>query len=1140
MRPFIFLLLLLTGGPALLAQQSLFHKAVRLDSLYDAVDDGNEAAADAFFAELQTIYNGNSLVDRATIRADFEDNEFLSRKVSIVYGAASSRAESQGAIIDALYAERDSLLRTAGTLAQDYCASIGGGCKAGNLIRQLVLNPTLPNLTALREGVAIEKLKKILADFEVQVYVVDRALEREESIVETILQLNAATGDGISFGGSQTQSLNTSPLILQPAGPTSLQASVIDGAAKWIAERMREELSIAFFDRFGEWVSEKSIRLLFPKTFNSISNSMTTDYSLMLPILQRAFDDDLANLPFTTADFLRAELAADASVQAYNQDLLQVYQTLDSLQLIEDSLRTEQLRRKDNLARLKADQRAGREVDMSALDDAESDFFLADLDFEIMVNFDREDAEQRLEELHRQQRKNGEVLRYALFTVEALEQLSKGDHPANILEHLSREADTFFPYDSPVRPALTIASVFSKSLLSADPKRGTAWVSSEELGRLREDKGLRDIFFGLVWQEIEQSLRRQETALLQQQARLANTLLGETVTNDIAGINYDRRELLSTMLYSLGSTILRADSSLYSIITDEWFEEALHVEGEDDPSVNRHYARGMSRVFQDFFASSQEVVRRHPEFSLQRYYELYDEYEVRTKTATSETMELVTKYLLSYDQEETTETVEFILDLEPTDAEEVEALPESAYRALIDFRMTDIQGFWLEEDDFYEELRVVLAPAIEASIAKRLYLDAILTDVETERTRLLRDYSQNFIRQDSIDYVRRQWNKVPELREYNLRIRQLDDQRAFIQDRLLGGSGGMAQTLSHFVQITDRIDLIGSELKELQRLDQDNLKSAQFIYLLRSSLGIVEEVFQLALPEDAEMLREVSGLVDNVFDAYAGVLEKDYQSTLLNIVPLANDLIRRNYRERIFIEELNGRDTEQLKKEMARQELRLREVFRYGAFLATVAEAENSDAIKEAISSIALPAGSYSIKRRALTNISLQAYPGVTGGGELARMNDVGTWAPNVGFTAPIGLSYSWGYRKKLDPIRYQDDLRYKKKVDRSIRLSGDRFLNGSSGSLFLPLVDLGAVVLFRLDGSTEPLPEDVGFQQIFSPGVVYTHGFARIPLSVMMGAQVSPRLRKFGDERANAFRFNLGLTVDLPMINFFTKRQEE
>ncbi|MEL6925875.1 MAG: hypothetical protein AAFO94_17670, partial [Bacteroidota bacterium] len=123
--------------------------------------------------------------------------------------------------------------------------------------------------------------------------------------------------------------------------------------------------------------------------------------------------------------------------------------------------------------------------------------------------------------------------------------------------------------------------------------------------------------------------------------------------------------------------------------------------------------------------------------------------------------------------------------------------------------------------------------------------------------------------------------------------------------------------------------------------------------------------------------------------------------------------------------------------------------------------------------------------------------------------------------------------------IRYISEPTYKKRVNRYSLIGEDRFQNGHSGSLYFPLIDLGAVVLFRLGDSEEALPTDITFQQIFSPGLLYAHGLPNVPISIMGGFQISPQLRKINEQKANAFRFNLGVTVDLPLANFYTRTRK-
>ncbi|MEL7377912.1 MAG: hypothetical protein AAFN65_13250, partial [Bacteroidota bacterium] len=404
---------------------------------------------------------------------------------------------------------------------------------------------------------------------------------------------------------------------------------------------------------------------------------------------------------------------------------------------------------------------------------------------------------------------------------------------------------------------------------------------------------------------------------------------------------------------------------------------------------------------------------------------------------------------------------------------------------------------------------------------------------------------------DSINIAGTILNKIPRYQRLNLRLSQLDEQQQFIDELLLGNSFSFGNLINDFVQFANRVDQIQSELKSLRESGNATIGSTEFVFLLRNSLDIIPQIFTIALPEDEEStLTDIQLLTAQALDAYTAVLEEDYDAIVMNLVSIAGTLIDKSYQNRIdFPFEGEGGDDfrNELREQQARSQRTLNEIFRYGAFLAAVVESQSSDDIKNAIRAIALPSGSYSIKRKSFANISLNAYPGLTGGAEYISNSLGNDVAPNFGFTAPVGLAFSWGYKSKFRPTRFAPEgweegdplapayVRYQTRFQRSPQLPDNRFLNGASGSIFFPLIDLGALVLFRLDGSNEPLPEDVGFQQVFSPGVAYAHGFANLPLAVSLGMQLSPQLRKFGDEPANSFRFNFGLLVDLPMANFHT-----
>lgn len=217
------------------------------------------------------------------------------------------------------------------------------------------------------------------------------------------------------------------------------------------------------------------------------------------------------------------------------------------------------------------------------------------------------------------------------------------------------------------------------------------------------------------------------------------------------------------------------------------------------------------------------------------------------------------------------------------------------------------------------------------------------------------------------------------------------------------------------------------------------------------------------------------------------------------------------------------------------------EIIKYISFIVAIIDAKDSKEIKEAIKSIALPAGSYSIKRKARCNISLNAYAGITVGAEY-KLKDgridgfyKQNWAGNLGFTAPVGIGFNWGSGKDVAVDRFEEYSSIKRNAKGRYR-----GLRGESLSLFVSVIDLGALVLFRLGDTESPLPEDVSFEQVFAPGAFFVWGLRNSPISLFAGTQYSPRLRTITENaietRANALRFNVGLTIDIPILNFYTR----
>ena len=88
--------------------------------------------------------------------------------------------------------------------------------------------------------------------------------------------------------------------------------NIADGLAKFMVERAKEELNVAFFSRFQEELLNdkyEDLRLLFPQTYNLLKMMGTEIYKFdaYLSVLREAFQQDLANVFINFQDVIRSE-----------------------------------------------------------------------------------------------------------------------------------------------------------------------------------------------------------------------------------------------------------------------------------------------------------------------------------------------------------------------------------------------------------------------------------------------------------------------------------------------------------------------------------------------------------------------------------------------------------------------------------------------------------------------------------------------------------------------------------------------------------------------------------------------------------------------------------------------------------------
>jgi len=314
---------------------------------------------------------------------------------------------------------------------------------------------------------------------------------------------------------------------------------------------------------------------------------------------------------------------------------------------------------------------------------------------------------------------------------------------------------------------------------------------------------------------------------------------------------------------------------------------------------------------------------------------------------------------------------------------------------------------------------------------------------------------------------------------------------------------------TYILRFGEKIEALNKMIKGYKDQDlRDSAAMEKYAKYFRTSVDLIEysvETCNLPIIRDQGNLKEFPVTLKKYF-------EVAYASTELVV-----DINRKNYSSainqavRIYKLVTNGETG--IDKSVA-------SLIKYGSFMATVATAKNSDEVEKAIEAAALPVGSSRIKRVSDFNVSLNAYAGLFYGIEKINGYDKDKSEFNTfGVAAPIGVAASWGHRLFFIPTgKYE-----------------------WSTSLYLSLIDLGAVTAFRFkDDSTAQVPT-IQLKDIFSPGIFLSIGIPKTPLSFNLGAQVGPNLRKvtsttndYSDKTYT--RYSVSICVDLPLLNLYTK----
>jgi hypothetical protein len=197
----------------------------------------------------------------------------------------------------------------------------------------------------------------------------------------------------------------------------------------------------------------------------------------------------------------------------------------------------------------------------------------------------------------------------------------------------------------------------------------------------------------------------------------------------------------------------------------------------------------------------------------------------------------------------------------------------------------------------------------------------------------------------------------------------------------------------------------------------------------------------------------------------------------------------------------------------------VRPATKYGVLMVNMVTAENSKEMAEALNAAALPAGSYRLKSERRFNVFLNSYAGAFWGKDRlttdAPVTNKEEWI--IGASVPIGMSVSSNYFPKIfgwKPI--------------------------PCWTVFLPVIDIGAVTLLRLSDEDTKLPE-LTWENVIAPGAYLFFGFRNAPIALGFGFQYGPQLRKVtpvGETvlTSDSVRYGIIVGVDIPLFTFYSK----
>jgi hypothetical protein len=331
---------------------------------------------------------------------------------------------------------------------------------------------------------------------------------------------------------------------------------------------------------------------------------------------------------------------------------------------------------------------------------------------------------------------------------------------------------------------------------------------------------------------------------------------------------------------------------------------------------------------------------------------------------------------------------------------------------------------------------------------------------------------------------------------------------------------------------------VTESIRNLSGKERDKVTFTDYYDFYSNTLDLIEYGAEVAeLPGIKEVIVISAKFRECLQVARAGgniafdINRKNYGSAIINTYTIYNFLFGGDDKEIQALIDAKGSDAataialkdDRKNKLAGRTELVKKFLLKYGSFISAIAEAETSDDVANAIEAAALPSGSSRIKRETPFNVALNAYVGLSGGAEYFPKLKKDQTAFAMGVAAPIGVAFSWGGKKS-----------------KTVRKNGNE-VGGKSITLFVPLVDIGALASFRFADDSSNVSSTIQLKNIVAPGLYFYYGLGKCPVSIGIGGQIGPQLREVTARDVNInknfyIRFGLNVVVDIPILNFYTK----